>query len=254
MHKGNTIDALQSTRTTTDQPDQAIHCCCCLAAVTLISIEQLIWVFLNVHCGGPTFVCQPFDSVLWSCVPEAAVQPRQCYSENQSQLTVVPGDCVADRNMTTLPIPHPLTFYLSLSLPNSNPFPHSMNIIVLLVAVAGWLAAQATRRDLCPLSANQSICLKFYGISHSMPPTTSFASLLAMTEAFGVDPPACLPACCVVLLLLRLWPPTIRDNFRPINVESTQSKTRITRLIDYIWEYPQIRSLIRQLICGWWAS
>lgn len=60
---------------------------------------------------------------------------------------------------------------------------------------SGWLAGwQPTRRDLCPLSANQSICLKFNGISHSMPPTTSFASLLAMTEAFGVDPPACLPA------------------------------------------------------------
>lgn len=117
---------------------------------------------------------------------------------------------------------------------------------------SGWLAGwQPTRRDLCPLNANQSICLKFNGISHSMPPTTSFASLLAMTEAFGVDPPAC---CVLLLLLLHLWPPTIRDNFRPINVESTQSKTRITRLIDYIWEYPQIRSLIRQLICGWWAS
>lgn len=197
MHKGNTIDALQSTRTTTDQtrPDQTIHCCCCLAAVTLISIEQLIWVFLNVHCGGPTFVCQPFDSVLWSCVPEAAVQPRQCYSENQSQLTVVPGDCVADRNMTTLPIPHPLTLYLSLSLtPNSNPFP-PLDEYNCFTCGSGWLAGwQPTRRDLCPLNANQSICLKFNGISHSMPPTTSFASLLAMTEAFGVDPPACLPA------------------------------------------------------------
>lgn len=141
-----------------------------------------------------------------------AIRTPDNNSGNQSQLTA-PGDYVADRNITTLPI----------ALPATN---DGYNCFTLAA-------------ETCPLgNAIQSICLKFNGISNSIPPPTILPSSwfadfwLAMTDFW-----------------LRR-PPTIGDNFRPINIQHKAGEITFNWLLLLRVLSEEERPLHRKLICG----